>query len=124
MSSSATNRGALQLRQPDATPLEESVARFRARLTPEQQADLTRIATTPGPNSVLQFTAEIDRRNTGKQSRCVAARVQTVLQSVQQFCGVVDTFVSSNPKIAALVWGTFKLSLLAGLEVASTVETC
>ena len=114
----------MQLRQPNATLLEDSVARFRARLTPEQQADLTRIATTPGPNSVLQFTAELDRRNAGKQSRCVAARLQTVLQSVQQFCGVVETFVSSNPKIAALIWGTFKLSLLACLEIASTVEIC
>ena len=41
-------------------------------------------------------------------------RLITFLESVQQFSGIVDVFVSSNPQMAALVWGGVKFALLVG----------
>ena len=35
-----------------------------------------------------------------------------VLQSIQQFSSVVDTFVQANSGIAALVWGSVKFTML------------
>lgn len=40
----------------------------------------------------------------------------------QQFTGVVDTFVSSHPTIAALVWGGVKTTILVASNVTSYLE--
>jgi hypothetical protein len=37
--------------------------------------------------------------------------LHSVLQSVREFSAVIDTFVSSHPEIAALVWGGLKLTI-------------
>lgn len=76
--------------------------RFRAQETPSVLAaiDLTRLinSDSQSPNKQLLNPKH-------------AAGLAVFLQSVQQFCGVVDTFVSSRPDVAALVWGGVKLSL-------------
>ena len=77
----------------------------------EQKAKLLAIDTAPDAIAVLQFTADIDSSNARRESRCVASRLQNTLQSVQQFTTIVDTFVSSNPTVAALVWGSFKVTI-------------
>lgn len=51
--------------------------------------------------SVIAFVADVDAGNRGQ--RCVAPRLCTFLENTQQFVGIVDTFVSSKPQIAALV---------------------
>lgn len=85
---------------------------FREGLNDDQRTELDAISVTPHPRAVLQFTADLDAKNAQRQSRCIAARVQTVLDSVQSFSSIVETYVSSNPKIAAIVWGSVKLALL------------
>ncbi len=50
--------------------------------------------------------------NATRRSRCVSSRLFGILQSVQDFSTIADTFVSSHPEIAALVWGTVKFTIL------------
>lgn len=66
----------------------------------------------PDALAALNFTATIDKEYNSRGRRCMSPRLITFLESVQHFTGVVDTFVSSNPKFAALVWGGVKLTLL------------
>ena len=60
------------------------------------------------------FTAQLDRDNQLRKGRGIASRLYSILQSMQTFSTVVDTFVSSHPEIAALVWGSVKLTMLVG----------
>ncbi|KAK2752456.1 hypothetical protein FQN54_008118 [Arachnomyces sp. PD_36] len=86
---------------------------FQRTLNPEQKQRLWSQSSNPDASAAIILTAEIDNENAKRKSRCVAARILSFLESVQQFCSVVDTFVTSNPRIAALVWGSVKLVVLA-----------
>jgi hypothetical protein len=96
--------------------LEDALAEFRDLLSDEQKAQLHALTATtsgpPGPDAVLLFIAQVDSHNASCKSRCVASRISGFLESLQQFTAVVDTFVSSNPAIAALVWGGVKVFIL------------
>ncbi|MCJ1377484.1 hypothetical protein MMC17_000579 [Xylographa soralifera] len=84
---------------------------FRSILTEEQR---TRFVTTPTPdaNAAVRLATEIDRENVNRTGRCLGVRLLTFLESVNKFSNIVDTFVSTNPQIAGLVWGSIKLTLL------------
>ena len=83
-------------------------------MSPDQQKNLLAKSTVPNAAAVITLTAEIDSENAKRRSRGVATRLFGFLESVQQFTSIVDTFVSSNSHIAALVWGSVKLALLVG----------
>ena len=71
----------------------------------------------------MLLTAELDRENVERKARRVASRLLNVLDSIQQFTGVIGTFVSSHPTVAALVWGSFRLILLVSpLRVSSLLR--
>jgi Cdc6-like AAA superfamily ATPase len=103
---------------PTAT-LKQALMNFENILTKEQKQQYIASSTKPDASSVLAFVAEIDENNKGRASRCVAPRLYTFLDATQQFAGVVDTFVSSNPTIAALVWGGVKTAVLTASNIAS-----
>lgn len=85
---------------------------FDAVLTPEQKEYLQRIAAVPDVTAIIAFTTQLDNEYAKRGGRCVATRLFGILQSIQQFTTVVDTFVSSNPAIPALIWGSVKLAVL------------
>lgn len=91
--------------------LSDAIDPFQNCLEPEQKARLDAIKAVPDAHAVAELTYQLDQENAKRQSRCVAARISPLLESVQQFAGIVETFVSSNPQIAALVWGSIKLVL-------------
>ncbi|CAI7648915.1 unnamed protein product [Penicillium viridicatum] len=99
--------------------LNTALANFQSTLTEEQKREFQKSTTTPDLASVIEFVAEIDARNSSTTRRCVAPRLCTFLEATQQFTGVVDTFISSNPIIAALVWGGIKTAILTASNVAS-----
>lgn len=99
--------------------LNTALENFQKTLTEEQKREFQNSTTTPDIASVIEFVAEIDARNSSTTRRCVAPRLCTFLEATQQFTGVVDTFVSSNPIIAALVWGGVKTAILTASNVAS-----
>ena len=94
-----------------AIALNVALSDFEAILTDEQKA---RFATSAAPdaNAAVKLAIEIDHDNTSREGRCLGTRLVRFLESVQQFSGIVGTFVSSSPQIAALVWGGVRLSLL------------
>jgi hypothetical protein len=92
------------------------VRNFRASLTPAQNAELlVNSRNTLHATTILAFTAEIDKVNANRRSRCVSSRLFGILQSVQEFSSIADTFVSAHPEILALVWGCLKFTILVFL---------
>jgi Skp family chaperone for outer membrane proteins len=100
-------------------PLKQALMSFENILTEEQKKQYQASSIKPNASSVLSFVAEVDENNKGRGSRCVAPRLYTFLDAAQQFTSVVDTFVSSNPTIAALVWGGVKMAVLTASNIAS-----
>lgn len=70
------------------------------------------IAAVPDATAIIAFTTQLDNGNANRGSCCVAMRLLKFLQSIQQFTTVMGTFVSSNPVIPALVWGSVNLAVL------------
>ncbi|KAJ5371814.1 hypothetical protein N7517_003820 [Penicillium concentricum] len=99
--------------------LSTALENFQNTLTKEQKREFEKSTARPDIASVIEFVAEIDARNSSTTRRCVAPRLCTFLEATQQFTGVVDSFVSSNPTIAALVWGGIKTAILLANNVAS-----
>ncbi|RYP87903.1 hypothetical protein DL769_000355 [Monosporascus sp. CRB-8-3] len=100
--------------------LQRALYEFKSILTDEQRRELHGTTAVPDADSVLIFTAQLDNKN--RKGRSVASRLHTVLLSVQNFCSVVDTFVSSRPEIAALVWGSVKLTMQIIVNYTSYYE--
>ncbi|KAL8732018.1 MAG: hypothetical protein Q9181_004084 [Wetmoreana brouardii] len=67
----------------------------------------------PDAMAAINFTTLLDRDRSNRSRQCMGPRLITFLESVQHFSGVADTFVSSHPELAALVWGGVKVALLA-----------
>jgi hypothetical protein len=95
--------------------LKDAIQDFQSILSNEQRAKLQQIKTIPDPDAVLTFTAQLDYSNRSRKGRSIASRLHSVLQSVREFSAIVDTFVSSHPEIAGLVWGSIKLTMLVSL---------
>lgn len=91
--------------------LDVALKSFQNALEPEQKRTLEAIKAIPDAHAVTEFTYQLDQENAKRKSRCVAARISPVLEAIQQFSGIIETFVSSHPQIAALVWGSIKLVL-------------
>jgi hypothetical protein len=86
---------------------------FQHNLSLDQKNEFNSIASSiPTANDVVLFTEEIDKKNLGRKSRIMANYISGVLESVQQYCAIIDTFVQSNPGIAALVWGSVKFVIM------------
>ena len=97
--------------------LKTALENFEAVLTPEQKIRLQNTAAVPDAPAIIAFTTQLDQENATRGTRCVATRLLEFLQSIQQFTTVVDTFVSSNPGIAALVWGSVKFAILVSRQL-------
>jgi hypothetical protein len=93
-----------------AKQLDEAVDEFQSILTEDQRAALKNIKSIPDADSVLVFTAQLDS-SPHRRGRSIATRLHSVLESVREFSAVIDTFVSSKPEIAALIWGSVKLTI-------------
>ena len=91
---------------------------FRASLTPTQDTVLLAHSSTDlDATTILGFTAEINKINANRRSRCVSSRLFDILQSVKEFSDIADTFVSAHPDIAALVRGSLKFTILVLLPI-------
>ena len=75
----------------------------------------------PDATAAINFATLIDRQCSSRRRQCMGPRLITFLESIQQFSQIVDTFVSSHPEFAALVWGGVKFALLVRLLPSSNV---
>ena len=99
--------------------LKQALADFGDILTEEQKRQFQANSTKPDVSSVIAFVGEVDANNSSSTRRCVAPRLYTFLDALQQFSRVVETFVSSNPAIAALIWGGVKTAILTASNIVS-----
>ncbi|KAF9771858.1 hypothetical protein IL306_010475 [Fusarium sp. DS 682] len=73
--------------------------------------------------SIITFTAELDGADPRRRGKSIATRLATLLQIIQQFVPVVDTFIQSNPDLAALIWGAMRVTFLSKVEdVAQEIQ--
>ncbi|KAJ5611805.1 hypothetical protein N7528_008910 [Penicillium herquei] len=99
--------------------LTRALQRFQDVLSPEQQKEFQSVSAVPDAAGVWFFVAKLDAENSSKTRTSISPRLCTFLSATQQFAGAVETFVSSNPKIAALVWGGIKTAIVIASNVAS-----
>jgi hypothetical protein len=96
--------------------LPQALNDFKAGLTADELHRFQQIigsnAAAPDASSVMLLVSQIDAEKAGKFSRCIGPRLTPFLEVVEQFSSIVQTFVSSNPTIAALIWGGVKVALL------------
>lgn len=90
--------------------LNQALVDYEKVLFDNERAQL-RAEGAPDTMAAIAFTAVIDKECTKGRRRCMGPRLITFLESVQQFSRVIDTFVTSHPEFAALVWGGVKLTL-------------
>lgn len=106
-------------RNPTAS-LQTALGEFQSILSAVDREKLNQIKDKPAADAAIQLTASLDRENADKRKGpSISSRLYSLLLAVQQFSGVVDTFVSSSPAIAALVWGSVKFTMKVFDPVAS-----
>ncbi|KXJ84776.1 hypothetical protein Micbo1qcDRAFT_73077 [Microdochium bolleyi] len=111
--------------------LEDALAGFQAALSEGQREELHEIKKNhviPDADAVLVFTARLDAINRQRRGKSTSTRLHSLLSSVADFCAVMtdgrpcnvaDTLVSSNPEVAALVWGSVKFTMTAISNIMS-----
>ncbi len=94
--------------------LEIALSQFGSVLTDDERKELQQIKGegVPDASAALLFTAKLDESNSTRRGKSIGTRAYSILQSIQRFSAIVDTFISAHPDIAALVWGSVKLTLL------------
>ncbi|KAF4435897.1 hypothetical protein F53441_13405 [Fusarium austroafricanum] len=93
--------------------LESTIASFQAILTDDDRKQLQQLKNTAHDSqNIITFTAELDRLDKGRRGKSVASRLASFLQTIEQFTPIVDTYIQSNPDIAALIWGSVKVTFL------------
>jgi hypothetical protein len=94
-------------------PLQIALQDFQESLSSLQRTELlVHCREKLDSTTILVFTAEIDKVNASRRSRCVSSRLFGVLQSIQEFSSVVDTFASSYPELAIRLWGSLKITII------------
>jgi hypothetical protein len=91
--------------------LSSAVYEFQASLNDERKAQLLALSSVPREIDVLTFTAELDRANAARKRRGVASRFCTILESIQQYSAVMDTYSQVKADTTSLVWGSVKLCI-------------
>jgi hypothetical protein len=124
VSQSILNRVTGRPRTDAVVELETAVARFQAHLQDNERIRLQRLKTTTHDiQAVIIFTAELDRSDPTRRGKSVATRLSSFLQTIQQFFPAIDAFVSSNPELAALIWGSVKLTFLVTNPLSNPSDT-
>ncbi|KAF4879375.1 Vegetative incompatibility protein HET-E-1 [Colletotrichum siamense] len=102
------------------TDLAYALSNFGAILTDDERKKLQ--AQKTGLNdadAAFKFTLKLDELDPVQRGRVTATRLCSLLQTVQSFGQVVETYVSSKPEIAALIWGTVKLTFMVLINFTS-----
>ncbi|KIW19584.1 hypothetical protein PV08_00157 [Exophiala spinifera] len=100
--------------------LTAALTHFEVTLNEDHKTLYHAATTKPDALSVISFVGKLGETARGKSRRGVSARLVTFLDTLQQFSGVVDTFVNSDPTIAALVWGGVRMTILAVSNISSS----
>ena len=91
--------------------LKKALNDYERILSPSER-DQFLAQTKPDTTAAINLTTLIDKNSSSRHGQCMGTRLTTFLGSLQQFSATVDTFTSSHPEVAGLVWGGVKLALL------------
>lgn len=93
--------------------LQDATQEFQSVLDDDQRQELLKIKQDPVPDAeaILVFTARLDSINQHRKGQSFGSRLHKFLSTIRDFCGVIDTYVSAHPEIAALVWASMKLTM-------------
>ncbi|KAK8074170.1 hypothetical protein PG994_005069 [Apiospora phragmitis] len=100
----------------------DAIRDFQVVLSFEERRELIKMRTVPDADSIMAFTAELDSTHRTRRRPSCAIHLHAFLSSVGLFCGIVE-LVSSHAEIAALVWGSVKLTMLVSANGASYYQT-
>ncbi|KAF2177053.1 hypothetical protein K469DRAFT_755313 [Zopfia rhizophila CBS 207.26] len=110
--------------------LAQAVSQPEADISNEQKTTVhtyrsRALDSSPDPSNVMQLTAEIDRRASGKVGgRCFGPRFTNFLQVVQQFAALGDVVVGGSQNIIACgVWSLIHMSVLSQSRGQNGVPT-
>ena len=110
--------------------LAQAVSQFETDLSSEQRTTFRTyrsqsLCAPPDSSDVMQLTAEIDRRASGKVGgRCFGPRLTNFLQAVQQFAALGDVIVGGSQNIIACgVWSLVRMSLLVSVLTLVVIST-
>jgi hypothetical protein len=98
-------------RERSTTNLATALAEFQTGPSDERKARLLALRSKPRAIDVLTFIAELDCANAARKRRGVASRFCSLLESVQQYAAVMDTYSQLHADITSLVWGSVKLCI-------------
>jgi hypothetical protein len=103
--------------------LAQAISQFEADLSSEQKATFRTYKSQsreslPSHSNVMQLTAEIDRRTSGKVGgRCFGTRLTSFLQAVQQFAALGDIVMGGSQNLIACgIWSVVRMSLLVSIS--------
>ncbi|KAL6816715.1 nucleoside phosphorylase domain-containing protein [Trichoderma sp. SZMC 28015] len=99
-----------------AQTLRDSIFDFKRILTDDQQRELQGIKMVPDGIAALVFTAELDSLNRNRKGCSIASRLHSVLESVRDFSAAVEAVDSTHLGIAAILWGSVKLTMLVTVK--------
>ena len=106
--------------------LSKAVADFQAILTNEERLEFSQRDSAGQPQSdaesAMLLVSRIDADNSKRFSRFLAPKLLSFLDCAHQFTAIIDTFVSANPNLAALVWGGIKVTMLVTSNFAKFFE--
>jgi hypothetical protein len=88
-----------------------ALSEFQASLTSERRGHLLANCNVPTPLDVLTFTADLDRDNAARKRRGVASRFCTILESIQQYSVIMDSYSQVEADTTSLIWGSLKLCI-------------
>ncbi|KAI1363191.1 hypothetical protein F5Y08DRAFT_251923 [Xylaria arbuscula] len=108
--------------RPAGRSLQDAISEFSRVLDNDQRSQLEQLAPLPDTDAILVFTAQLDSSHPNRRGRSFATRLHTILLAVRNFCTVLDVFVSSHPEIAALVWGSVRLTMMVISNYTSYYE--
>lgn len=98
--------------------LNNALTVLEATLSDPQKIQYHASSTKPDTSAVIASISSLDISQ-GQARRGVSPRLYTFLNALQQFAGSVDTVVSADPTIAALVWGGVKTAIVVASNVSS-----
>lgn len=100
---------------PPTQQLTDALKGFETVLSDSERQKLHSQTSLPDADAVLIFTAELDVLNSKRNKRSISRPLFSFLECTRDFSTVVSTFVSSNPTIAALVWGSVQFAMIVRL---------
>ena len=92
--------------------LEKIAASFRSRLSSEDFVAINKIKNYADLENAIR---DIEAKLVLSKSIRNISKIRPFVNSLQQYTGVIEVFVSVKPDFLALIWGPIKLCLLVSI---------